>query len=288
MQGKKRVVLCPNPYKDIGLRVTMQAAGLLREAGYEVLISAEYLEGDERLDMPGIQNLELDEAVKGAVLVVPLGGDGTFMHTARRMIGHSIPMIGVNLGTIGFLTELESTELHMLIEAAEGRFVSSPRMMLEITAERGGRQVFHDYALNDAVLHGISQTIHIDARGDGREITAFSGDGIVVASPTGSTAYSMAAGGPLVEPTAENIILTPICAHALAARSFVLAPDRVVTVRVGCPRNRRAIMSVDGGNFELVDGDTVRIVKSRYKTLLAHMGTKAFYDIVFEKLGERK
>ena len=164
MQGKKRVVLCPNPYKDIGLRVTMQAAGLLREAGYEVLISAEYLEGDERLDMPGIQNLELDEAVKGAVLVVPLGGDGTFMHTARRMIGHSIPMIGVNLGTIGFLTELESTELHMLIEAAEGRFVSSPRMMLEITAERGGRQVFHDYALNDAVLHGISQTIHRRAR----------------------------------------------------------------------------------------------------------------------------
>lgn len=288
MQETVRVVLCPNPYKDIGLRVTMQAAEMLRAAGYEVLISAEYLDGDEELDIGGIENCELEDAVRGASLVVPLGGDGTFMHTARRMIGHSIPMIGVNLGTVGFLTELESTDLPMLLEAAQGRFISSPRMMLEVTVERGGRQAFHDYALNDAVLHGISQTIHIDAYGDGHKITEFSGDGIVVASPTGSTAYSMAAGGPLVEPAAENIILTPICAHALAARSFVLAPDRVVTVRVGCPRNRRAIMSVDGGNFELADGDTVRVVKSRYKTLLAHMGTKAFYDIVFEKLGERK
>ena len=285
---KKRVILCPNPYKDVGLEVTMEAKSLLENAGFAVCISPEYLDGDAPLPMKGYDFCRVEDVVEGAALVVSLGGDGTFMHTARRIIGHRVPIIGVNLGNVGFLTELERSDLYRLITAAQGIYTPSPRMTLKVKLERAGEVVFFDYALNDVAIHGINQTIHLVACGDGRRITEFSGDGLVVATPTGSTAYSMSAGGPLVEPTAENIILTPICAHALIARSFVLAPDRMVTVEVQLKRGRKALMSVDGGSIELQDGDLLKVRKSAYQTLLAHVGSKAFYDIVFEKLGERK
>lgn len=285
---KKRVILCPNPYKDAGLAVTAQARAMLEGAGFEVKISPEYLDGDLLLPADGMDFCRLEDVIDGAELVVSLGGDGTIMHTARRMIGYCVPIIGVNLGSIGFLAELERGDLARLITAARGSYTPSPRMMLEVGLERAGKTVFTDYALNDVALHGITRTIHMLARGDGRRMLEFSGDGLVVATPTGSTAYSMAAGGPLVEPTAENLILTPICAHALAARSFVLAPDRVVTVDIRCIRGRAAIISVDGGRFDVRDGDVLRVKKSGYRTLLAHVGSKAFYDIVFEKLGEGK
>ena len=228
---------------------------------------------------------ELEDVIDGASLVVSLGGDGTIMHTVRRMMGHEIPIIGVNLGTVGFLAELDRSDLPMLIPAARGEYTPSPRMMLEISVERGGETVYSNYALNDVSMHGIVQMIRMTARGDGRKILEFSGDGIVISSPTGSTAYSLSAGGPIVEPTAENLILTPICAHALIARSFVLAPDRVVTVTVSDLRCR-AFISSDGDSFEVLDGDTLIVRKAKYKTMIAHVGEKAFYDIVYEKLGD--
>lgn len=283
----KRVILCPNLYKDRELRVTREAKALLEDAGFEVRISPEYMD-EGAVEFPGdLEACELSEVIDGAVLVVSLGGDGTIMHTARRMIGHQIPIIGVNLGTVGFLAELEQSDLPRLAAAARGSFIPSPRMMLEVTVERGGEIVFSNFALNDVAMHGIAQIIHMTARGDGRKILEFSGDGIVIASPTGSTAYSLSAGGPLVEPTAENILLTPICAHALIARSFVLAPDRVVTVQVSDLRCK-AFISVDGSSFEVRDGDLLIVRKAAYKTMIAHVGSKAFYDIVFEKLGDAK
>lgn len=285
---KNRVILCPNPYKDAGLKVTAEAASLLENAGFEVAVSPEYIDGDVLPPMQNEKFCEIEDVIDDAALVVSLGGDGTIMHTARRVIGHHVPLIGVNLGTVGFLAELESNDIIRLVTAAEGNYTPSPRMMLRVELERAGKIIYSDYALNDVSLHGVTQTIHMIACGDGRRIIDFSGDGLVIATPTGSTAYSMSAGGPLVEPTAENIILTPICAHALAARSFVLAPDRMVTVQISGLRGRSAIISVDGGNVEAMDGDVLRARKSGYQTLLAHVGSKGFYDIVYEKLGERK
>ncbi len=284
---KKKVVLCPNPYKDKGLEVTFEAREMLLRAGMEVVISPEFM-GDEDVSLPeNMQYSELESALEGASLVVSLGGDGTIMHTARRMIGHRVPIIGVNLGNVGFLSELDRGDIARLVTAAQGNFTPSPRMMLKVELLRKGEAVFASYALNDATVHGIMQIIHIVACGDGRRILEFNGDGIVVATPTGSSAYSMSAGGPLVEPAVENIILTPICPHALLARSCVLAPDRVVTVEVGRVRGK-AMLSVDGVDVALEDGDIIRVRKSGYQTMLAHVGSKSFYDIVFEKLGETK
>ncbi len=284
---KRRVILCPNPSKDFGLETSREAKNLLEGAGFAVCFSPELLDGrpdDWPDDLP---ICELEDVIDGAALVVSLGGDGTIMHTVRRVMGHEVPIIGVNLGTVGFLAELDRSELPRLIDAARGDFTPSPRMMLEISVERGGETVYHNYALNDVSLHGVVQMIRMTARGDGRNILKFSGDGIVISSPTGSTAYSLSAGGPIVEPTAENLILTPICAHALIARSFVLAPDRVVTVTVSDLRCT-AFISSDGDCFEVLDGDTLIVRKASYKTLIAHVGDKAFYDIVYEKLGDAR
>jgi NAD+ kinase len=283
----RRVILCPNPFKDRNLEVTREAMALLAGAGFEVCVCPELLD-----DLPDglpadVPLSSLYDVIDGASLVVSLGGDGTIMHTARRVFGCDIPIIGVNLGTVGFLAELERGDLPQLIDAAEGRFTPSSRMMLKVELLRGGEIVFSNYALNDVALHGIVQTIHMTARGDDRKILEFSGDGVVVSSPTGSTAYSMSAGGPIVEPTANNLILTPICAHALIARSFVLASDRVVTVQITDLRGR-AFISADGGYFDVLDGDVLRVCKAEHRTLIAHVGEKAFYDIVFEKLGEAK
>ena len=283
----RRVILCPNPTKDDGLETSRRAKAILEEAGFEVCICPEFVDGRPD-DLPGDLPLrELEDAIDGASLVVSLGGDGTIMHTVRRMMGHEIPIIGVNLGTMGFMAELDRSELEMLLPAARGEFTPSARMMLEICVERAGKTVFRDFALNDVFVHGVLQTIRMTARGDGRKILEFSGDGIVVSSPTGSTAYSLSAGGPIVEPTAENLILTPICATALTARSFVLAPDRVVTVTLSDLRCK-AFLSADGGSFEMRGGDTLIVRKAQHKTLIAHVGDKAFYDIVFEKLGDAK
>lgn len=284
---RNNVILCPNPYKDRQLETTLEAKSILEKAGFSVFISPELLDDPETLIPEDIETCEIEKVIDNAVLVVSLGGDGTIMHTSRRLIGYSVPILGVNLGTVGFLAELERADLPKLVDAAQGRFDASPRMMLKINVLRNGATVFSDYALNDVSMHGMAQTIHMTASGDGRKILEFSGDGIVIASPTGSTAYSLSAGGPIVEPTAENLILTPICAQALIARSFVLAPERVVTVQLRDLRCR-AIISVDGGSFEMQDGDQLVVRKAEYKTYIANVGNKTFYDIVFEKLGDAK
>lgn len=284
---KKKVILCPNPDKDLGLKTTRIAKETLEAAGFEVRVSPVYLDkqiGDVPTDM---ECCELVDVIDNAVLVVTLGGDGTILHTARRMLGYEIPIIGVNLGTVGFLAELEQQDIGKLVAAANGDYVPSPRMMLQVLVERNGEQIFSNYALNDVSVSGIVQTIRVTASGDGRKILEYAGDGIVISSPTGSTAYSLSAGGPIVEPSAENIILTPICAQALMARSFVLAPDRVVAVQVRDLRCK-AVISVDGGIFEMQEDDVLIVKKADYRTMIAHVGDKTFYDIVFEKLGDAK
>ena len=177
---KRKVVLCPNPYKDTDLQVTLEARSLLIQAGMDVDISPEFL-GDEGISLPeGLEYKELDEALENAVLVVSLGGDGTIMHTARRMVGYRVPIIGVNLGSVGFLSELDRSDVGRLVTAAQGNFVPSPRMMLKVELIRRGEVVFSSYALNDATVHGVMQIIHVIACGDGRRILEFNGDGIVV------------------------------------------------------------------------------------------------------------
>ena len=281
------VILCPNPHRDVGLEHTRRAKALLEAAGETVRISPIYNQ-DMGSEVPAWAELmPVEAALPGAKLLVCFGGDGTLLHAARAATHEKVPLIGVNLGSKGFLADLQPEMLERLVPAARGEYVPETRMMLDVELERGGETVLRDTVLNDVAVNGVANTIRLQALGDGRVITQFSGDGIICATPTGSTAYSMAAGGPLVEPTARNLILTPICAHVLMTRSFVLAPERRVELRPLDLRGKRAVLSLDGNAVELEHGDVIRVSRSEQETLLARVSGKSFYDIAYEKLGER-
>ena len=279
----KRIVLCPNMQRDEGLACTLRVREMLEGAGCRVVVSPVYGE------TAAVPTMELGEALENADLLVTLGGDGTILHLAPLVMAQRVPIVGVNLGHTGFLTELDESSIDRLLDAAAGRYEIVPRMMLDVELRRDGEVIYADTAINEALVHGIVQNVRLTALGDEERILAFSGDGVIVSSPTGSTAYSMSAGGPLVEPGTENLILTPICAHMLAARSFVLAPERVVTI---CPQeleaDKRCILSCDGrGMIDLKNGDQVVVRRSVHQLLFADLGTKSFYETAFEKLGER-
>lgn len=281
------IVLCPNPYRDKHLEMTLRAKALLEDAGETVCVSPVFSQRQDVRIPPQIEVRPIEEALRNAKLLVCFGGDGTLLHTARAATREKTPLLGVNMGSKGFLADLQPDMLDRLAEAARGNYTPETRMMLDVELLRGGEVFLRDTVLNDVAINGVANTLRLQALGDGRVITEFFGDGIICATPTGSTAYSMSAGGPLVEPTAENLILTPICAHALMARSFVLAPERKVELRIDNLRGRRAVVSLDGNATEMQHGDVVRVARSAFETQLARVSGKSFYDIAYEKLGDR-
>ncbi|NCC67637.1 MAG: NAD(+)/NADH kinase [Clostridia bacterium] len=281
-EEKTIIALCPNPDRDVDFARTHEAAAALEAAGYGVLICP----ASRPCDKPQCDSLTLVGAAEKASLMVALGGDGTVLRVARAAMKHGTPIIGINLGHKGFMAELTAGDTQLLLKAAAGDYNPVKRMMIDVELIRAGEIFYRDSALNDAVVGGVAAAISIAAYGDGSKITQYSGDGIVVATPTGSSAYSLAAGGPLVEPTAENIILTPICAHLTTVRPFVLACDRQVTVRTEHNGEKQIWLSVDGGKpIAMYDGDELCIRKSSHTTVMAKVTDKSYYDITFEKLG---
>lgn len=285
-----KIVLSPNPFRDKGLRTAKSAERVLRDAGAETCMCLPFaLEQGKGVDIPeGLTLLPVEEAFQGADLLVCFGGDGTILHAAKDAQAHHIPVLGVNLGSVGFMAELEVSELHQLAKLTEGKYTLEERMMLDVTVRRDGRTIFRDAALNDAVITkgAMARIIDLDVRSDNIQVGRFSGDGVVVSTPTGSTAYSMSAGGPIVEPTADAILVTPICPHTLHARSFVLGGRRSVVVRMGRLSRKTAYLSVDGGRaFRLGSSDQVEIHRARIKATLAKLTNRSFYTVVNQKLG---
>ena len=176
----------------------------------------------------------------------------------------------------------------MLSKLPAGKYAVEDRMMLDVTVRRDGKVIYSDIALNDAALTkgAVARVVDLEVLGDKTTITKMSADGVVISTPTGSTAYSMSAGGPIVEPTAENIIVTPICPHALSARSFVLGHERTVSIKLGRMARKTAFLSVDGGKaFKLNGGDVVETKMSKSKTRLVRVTGRTFYEILNHKLG---
>ena len=201
-----KVVLSPNPYRDRGLKAAQAAEKILKAAGVETAICLPFSVEGSNVEFPKhIQFKQTEEELKSADILVCFGGDGTILHAARDANAHQIPVLGINLGSVGFMAELEQHELSMLSRLTAGKYTIEKRMMLDITVRRDGRRVFSETALNDAVVTkgtSVARVLDLQVTGDRTVISSFSGDGVVIATPTGSTAYSLAAGGPIVEPTA--------------------------------------------------------------------------------------
>lgn len=286
-----KIVLCPNPYRDRGLRAALSAQRILENAGADTAICLPFeLDQGSRLELPAGAALgHLHEELENANVLVCFGGDGTILHAAHEANARNIPILGVNLGSIGFMAELEHGELSLLARLAAGKFGIERRMMLDVSVRREGHCAFSEHALNDAVLTkgAVARALDLEVTGDRVTISSFAGDGLVVATPTGSTAYSMAAGGPIVEPTAENIIIAPICAHSLHAKPFVLGSSRTVGMRLAPGSKKTAYLSVDGGRaFRVQPGDWVECRRSKQATQLVRLTGRSFYERINQKLGK--
>ncbi|MCD7856361.1 MAG: NAD(+)/NADH kinase [Clostridiales bacterium] len=284
-----KVVLSPNPYRDKGLRAVQTADKILRASGVETSICLPF-RPDETLVLPSnVTMKDIHTEIRKADLLICFGGDGTILHSARLVRPYNIPVLGVNLGSVGFMAELECSELAMLSRLAEKKYTCEKRMMLDVRVMRGGRSIFRDTALNDVVVTkgAVAREIDVTVTADHVKMVGFSGDGVIVCTPTGSTAYSMSAGGPIVEPTAENIIVTPICAHDLKARCCVLGKERVIGVTVSHLARKSAYLSADGGRaFRLSSDDTVELRMSNQSVRLVRLTDRSFYEILNEKLGK--
>ena len=283
-----RIILCPNVSRDISFEKTLQVAKLLESHGVSIVICPVYDDETPHAPPLGIELSELDYEIERADMIITFGGDGTILRAARTAADCGLPILGVNMGGKGFMAELEVDEIGLISSVASGKYDVESRMMLAAELVRGSGAVYSDFALNDIVIRGYNKVIELSLFGDGQLISKFTGDGAVIATPTGSTAYSMAAGGPIVEPSAHNIIITPICAHVLEAKPFVLVSDRHVSVEIGFERHNPAYMSADGcERVDIHSGDVISVKKSQKHTRLVRLSNRSFYSKVSEKLGER-
>ena len=279
----KNVILTPNPYRDKNFQTVREAMRILKDAGISTRLCLPF-EVDRTYELPkDLHFSRLDRELPNAEMVICFGGDGTILHMAKAATRKGIPILGVNIGTMGFMAELESTELDKLALLASGDYTLDSRMMLDVTVQRDRDILFHDICLNDAVITkgAVARIIHLLVKCDGVQAMECGGDGVIVSTPTGSTAYSLSAGGPIVEPEAKNILITPICAHDVASRCIVASDKRVVTVEMGSSARRNAYLSVDGGKaVRLNMGDVATIRKSHLETKLVRLKDHSFYDVV--------
>lgn len=229
-----------------------------------------------------------------AYCMLVLGGDGTMLQAARDNRQSQIPLIGVNLGTLGYMTEIEPVCLEEALDKlAEGAFSTESRMMLNGHVYGAGAEVKEDWALNDIVISrsGSLQIIKLKVSVNGQFLNEYSADGVIVTTPTGSTGYNLSAGGPIVDPKAQLIMLTPICPHTLNARSIILSPEDEIEIEIPAGREGRSQQveaSFDGGNMiSMHTGDRIRIVRSEKTTEIIQINKVSFLEVLHRKMSDQ-
>jgi len=280
--GKIEIVgLCVRPLSEPAAEAAHALSGWLRERGVEVLMDA------DATGSRGETAHSREVITQKADLVIVLGGDGTLLSVAREAGARSVPILGVNLGTLGFLAEVNPEEQYALLEdILAGDYRTSQRMRLDVRAERGGRELLRALALNDAVLSrtDLSRMIDLETSADGVLVTRYHGDGLIVSTPTGSTAYTLSAGGPILLPGSRVYVLTPICPHTLTQRPLVLPADSRIEITVR--GSEAAQLTVDGQVGEVLhDGDVVTVTADAPPAEFVVAPGRSRFDILRSKLG---
>ncbi len=272
------VGLCAKPRSAPAQAAARELAEWLGARGVEVL-------HDGSLGAGGLEHRALAEK---ADLLVVLGGDGTLLSVAREVGARPVPILGVNLGTLGFLAEFAPSEEREVLERVlRGDYTTVERMRLDVRVARAGHELMRSHALNDAVITraDLSRMIDLEATADGVPVTTYHGDGLIVATPTGSTAYTLSAGGPILMPGARVFVLTPICPHALAQRPLVL-PDTTALEIIVHPRDGAARLTVDGQlALALDDGDRIEVAASAHPAHFVASPFRSRFDVLRTKLG---
>ena len=269
------------------VRVAAQVADWLRDRGIEVL-------ADEALAaaVPAAKSCQAEAIPDAADLLIVLGGDGTLLSVSRLVGNRCTPILGINLGSLGFLTEITRDEIIPVLEQlVAGELTVSERLRLDVIIRREGTEVARYRVLNDLVINkgALARIIDMEAWVDDTYLTTFKADGLIVATPTGSTAYNLAAGGPIISPALQCLVISPICPHMLTNRPIIVSDEAVIRIEVKF-QNEEVAMTADGQvGMPLQGGDVVEIRRSPHPTMLVLSPTKDYFQILRTKLkwGER-
>lgn len=223
-------------------------------------------------------------------IVITIGGDGTIIHKAKHAARFSKPILGINLGKIGFVAGLEPTEIDKLEQLIKGEYTVEKRMMLSVNVKKG-ETTRKFYALNDVVItKGVySGLVNLNVTLNNDEITKYVADGIILATPTGSTAYSLSAGGPVIEPSMKCILLTPICQHSMFSRPVIFGENSKINITAKTREKDESVLSIDGGRPIIIsDRDLVSVEAAKMTVSLIKLKNQNFYKVLNSKLSERR
>ncbi len=272
------VVKPQNPLAPDAIRQVMRWG---EKNGIKILIdrtSAKLIKGE------GLEHSKLLESIDALIV---LGGDGTFLATARKATSHSIPLLGVNLGSLGFITEVSLDELEeALVKIKDGDFEIQERAMIDIKIEND-HTTSTNLALNDVVLSrkNIAKMIELTISVNKKYVTRYKADGLIISSPTGSTAYALSAGGPILYPTIDAMAICPICPHTLSNRPLVIPGDSIIEIDI-CEEQDEVIATLDGQeSIDINEHDHLTIYKSRHTTQLLKVPGRTHFDTLRGKLG---
>ena len=273
-------LIIANKQKDINLEITEQIKHHITRMGAVCNVYDQYNRNVTSIDIP-----------EGTQCILVIGGDGTILAAARMLVGNTIPLLGINLGTLGFLADVNLADLSKTLDLLlKDQYQVENRIMLTAEVYKQGEKAATYIALNDFNINrcGASRVIGLKVGINGSTIDCYRADGVIVCTPTGSTGYNLSAGGPIINPTCKNFVITPICPHSLTTRSIVLAKEDVVTVEVEQIRSNikeEAIISFDGREgLSIVPGDQVKIYKSQEVTPFIKATEVSFVQILKEKL----
>lgn len=280
----KNIGIIPNLEKDIDLAVTSQIVQFIEQSGCVPLLPEQV---SQKLNLPNY-SADVEDIFRLSNFIIVLGGDGTILSIGRNAAKFDVPLLGINLGTLGFLTDVEKTGASSSIsKVLNGDYKIEKRIMLEANIINENTASESYIALNDVcVTRGVFSKIvdlHIHVNND--YVDTFRADGVIVSTPTGSTAYNLSAGGPILKPDTKMFAITPICPHALHARSIVISAEDIVTVEIGSHSRGDLLISVDGqtGSPLKID-DIIKIKRSKYYTSIIKTNDLGFYDVLRQKL----
>ncbi len=279
--------LIPNLGKETALTVCHELMGWLEGRGEQVLLTREAAVAVGRAELA----VEDEEMARASRLIAVLGGDGTLLSVARRWPFWGVPVLGINLGHLGFLTEIECNDLYVGMERVlDGDYFVQERMMLRAIVRRGQRTVNELYGLNDVVITkgAFSRMLHLDVHIEQQYFDTIPCDGVVIATPTGSTAYSLSAGGPIVDPNINVMLLTPICAHSLQSRPMVISPENKLGIVVHA-QHEDIVLTMDGQEaFKLNPEDRIVISRAPMVARLVKLPPRSFFEVLRRKFSGRK
>lgn len=278
----KKIGIIAKPFKTEAKKVLEDLLPWLQARGREV-----FLDKDTAATIERVSTLGRDDIPSKVELIIVLGGDGTLLSVARVVAGKKIPILGVNLGSLGFLTEVTLQELYPTLELIlSGEYQTDERSMLQAQIKRGGKVVTTSSALNDVVINknALAKMIELETCVNGSYVTTFRGDGLIISTPTGSTAYSLAAGGPIVHPIVDSLIINPLCPHTLTNRPIVLPGNSVIEVTLLSEKEEVLIASDGQEGYPLIYKDVVEVKKAKETISLIHSPKKDYYQILREKL----